>query len=102
MRGHKKKAGTNRWRLIYDLPPDPGQKRRQQRQTFYGTSAEADARLGDIVRGLREGDYAEKPVTIAELVELFVKAKTPKWAATTSEAIGTCERMTSSVPMSVR
>ena len=79
MKGHIQKRGPNSYRLVYELPRDAVDRRRQGRQTVHGNKRDADAKLREIMMGLDKGVYLT-PTT--ETLGAFLERWLGTYAAT--------------------
>lgn len=89
MKGHIRRRGERSWAIVLDLGPDPETgKRRQKWHSVKGTKKQAEARLTDLLKELKDGAYIEpSKETVAEF---FVRWKrdyaTPNLRQTTYES----------------
>lgn len=76
MRGHVTRGRSDgTWYIRVELPRDANGKRRQRRETIFGTKAEAQRRLRDLLREVETGGYADSSrITVAELAERWLDA----------------------------
>jgi integrase len=82
MRGHLKKVGENKYRLVVYAGKDPQTgKKRQVWRTFTGTEVEADEALQRLVVETRDGMHAYPPGSLGDLLE--------RWFAVAHLAPGT-------------
>ena len=59
-KGHVRQLKSGSWELVYDLPREPGQKRRQKSMTVKASSKkEADAKLREILRQIDTNTYVD-------------------------------------------
>jgi hypothetical protein len=77
---YQTKAGT-RWRIVYDLPPDPetGERRQTSRRGFE-TKSEADAALLEVMGKVRDGMYIDPSrATVRDyLVDEWLPSREPR------------------------
>lgn len=70
MKGHIRPRGPRRWQIVYDLPPGPDGKRRQQYETLEGPKKDAQVRLREILLDIDRGIYAQPgKITLARLLD---------------------------------
>ena len=82
MKGHLTRGrveGT--WYLRVELPRDADGARRQQRETFRGTKAEAERRLREFLREAEQGGIADAQAVLADVFD--------HWAASAEHRVGT-------------
>jgi integrase len=87
MRGSLKQRSPGVWSLIYDVPPPPGQERKQKKETFYGNKRDASKRLNELVGSVQNGTYLkERSMTVGEYFDKWLaEAARPAIAITSYE-----------------
>ena len=68
MRGSLKQRSRGSWSIILDLgyaiDPDTGRQKRQQRcQTIHGTRKEAEDKLADLLKAVKDGENIDPSTT---------------------------------------
>jgi integrase len=59
MKGHIYKRAKDTWTVVYDLPLDSTEKRRQKSQTIKGTKKDAERTLREILTSIEQGAYVK-------------------------------------------
>lgn len=91
MRGSLKQRSKGSWSIILDLgyenDPDTGQKKRKQRcQTIHGTRKQAEDKLADLLKEVKDGQYVDaSTLTLGAWLREWFAASKSKWAAGTIE-----------------
>lgn len=86
MKGSLKNVGTNKWRLVYDLPRGADNKRRQITSTFIGTKRDAEKFQATTAQSIANGTYLlEKGATVGSLFDRFLATFQRSWAPKTYE-----------------
>lgn len=89
--GYLKQLGEKKWRIIYDVTPSDGRKRRQKTETLFPvTKAQAKLILAKREEAVAIGKFVTDDVTVSTLFERFIQAKTvAQRAPKTLERYGT-------------
>lgn len=89
--GYLKQLGDRKWRIVYDVTPPNGRKRRQKTETLFPiTKAQAKQTLAKREEAVAVGRYVVDDVTVSTLFERFIQAKTvAQRAPKTIERYGT-------------
>jgi integrase len=91
MRGSLKQRSKGSWSIILDLGyhinPDTGLRKRKQRyQTINGTRKEAEDKLADLLKEVKDGQYVDaSTLTLGAWLREWFAASKSKWAAGTVE-----------------
>lgn len=73
-RGSIKKVGTNKWRIVYDIPRGADGKRKQKTETIYGRRKQAVKRLSEVEYDIFGDRYVEPTeLKVAEYLDLWVE-----------------------------
>ena len=77
MRGHVKRVGDSKYRVVYDLPRSVSGKRRQKTETIFGNKKKAEGLLNQRLSEIRDGEYADPgKLTVAVLFDRFLNSQT--------------------------
>jgi integrase len=89
--GYLKKIGDRKWRLVYDVTPPNGRRRRQKTETLFpATKAQAKRTLAKREEAVAIGKFIVDDITVSKLFERFITAKTvAQRAPKTLERYGT-------------
>ena len=91
MRGSLTQRSKGSWSIIldlgYDTDPDTGLKKRKQKwQTFRGTRKQAEGKLNDLLKEVKDGTYVDvSMLTLGDWLREWCAASKAKWAAGTLE-----------------
>jgi integrase len=91
MRGSLKQRSKGSWSIILHLgyetdPATNKRKRRQKWHTFVGTRRQAEDRLADLLKEVRDGQYVDSSdLTLGVWLREWLAAAKTKWAAGTYE-----------------
>ena len=89
--GFLKQIGDRKWRIVYDVTPPNGQRRRQKTETLFPVSrSQAKLILAKREETVAIGKFVVDDITVSTLFERFIKAKTvAQRAPKTLERYGT-------------
>lgn len=74
VRGSIKKVGTNKWRIVYDVPRGADGKRRQKTETVHGDLEQAEKRLTEVNGEIRCGQYVDpKEMTVGKYLDDWIR-----------------------------
>lgn len=86
MRGHLKRIGENKYRIVYDAPKGIDGKRKLKTETIFGNKKAAEAALSDRVTAIQRGDYIDSgKLTVHDLFQRFMEGSESSLAATTRQ-----------------
>jgi integrase len=89
--GYLKQIGAKKWRIVYEINPPQGKKRRQKTETLFPCNkAQAKLILAKREEAVALGKFVTDDITVSTLFEQFIKAKiVSKRAPKTLERYGT-------------
>ena len=91
MRGSLKQRSKGSWSIIldlgYEIDPATGRQKRQQRwHTVHGTRKQAEDKLADLLKEVKDGQYVDaSTLTLGAWLREWFAASKSKWAAGTVE-----------------
>src|SRR6185503_13737785 len=91
MRGSLKQRSPGSWSIILDLGyephPETGKLRRRQKwHTFRGTRKQAEDRLTDLLKTVKDGAYVDaSKITLGEWLTEWFNASKPRFRPSTRE-----------------